>query len=66
MPAKLDLVLPGSAPRPLPSKVPHMNIGKDGSFICYGPAGGGYYNDLPDANSADTRAAAGLALVLGG
>lgn len=31
-----------------------------------GPAGGGYYNDLPDANSADTRAAAGLALVLGG
>ena len=42
MPAKLDLMLPGSAPRPLPSKVPHMNIGKDGSFVCYGPAGGGY------------------------
>jgi N-methylhydantoinase B len=30
----------------LPSKVPHMNIGKDGRFICYGPAGGGYGNPL--------------------
>ena len=23
-----------------------MNIGKDGRFICYGPAGGGYGNPL--------------------
>jgi N-methylhydantoinase B len=47
MPAKLDLVLPGSnAPKALPSKVPHMNIAKDGRFVCYGPAGGGYGNPL--------------------
>ena len=46
MPAKLDLVLPGKAAQALPSKVPHMNIGKDGSFICYGPAGGGYGDPL--------------------
>jgi len=44
-PAKLDLVTPDStATKALPSKVPHMNIGKDGRFICYGPAGGGYGN----------------------
>src|SRR5919204_454740 len=30
----------------LPSKVPHMAIAKDGRFICYGPAGGGYGNPL--------------------
>jgi N-methylhydantoinase B len=47
MPAKLDLMLPGSnAPRALPSKVPHMNVAKDGRFVCYGPAGGGYGNPL--------------------
>jgi N-methylhydantoinase B len=47
MPAKLDLGLPGSnAARALPSKVPHMNIAKDGRFVCYGPAGGGYGNPL--------------------
>ena len=46
MPAKLDLVTPGAADRALPSKVPHMNIAKAGSFICYGPAGGGYGNPL--------------------
>jgi N-methylhydantoinase B len=47
MPAKLDLVLPGSnAVRALPSKVAHMNVGKDGRFVCYGPAGGGYGNPL--------------------
>jgi len=45
MPAKLDLVQNGTA-KALPSKVPHMNIGKDGRFICYGPAGGGYGNPL--------------------
>jgi N-methylhydantoinase B len=45
MPAKLDLVQDGTA-KALPSKVPHMNIGKDGRFICYGPAGGGYGNPL--------------------
>jgi N-methylhydantoinase B len=45
MPAKLDLVT-GDTVRRLPSKVPHMNIGKDGRFICYGPAGGGYGNPL--------------------
>jgi N-methylhydantoinase B len=46
-PAKLDLVTPDHpAPRALPSKVPHMNIAKDGRFICYGPAGGGYGNPL--------------------
>ena len=44
-PAKLDLVAGGTT-RALPSKVPHMNIGKDGRFICYGPAGGGYGNPL--------------------
>jgi N-methylhydantoinase B len=44
-PAKLDLVTAdSSATRALPSKVPHMNIAKDGRFICYGPAGGGYGN----------------------
>jgi N-methylhydantoinase B len=44
-PAKLDLVTPDStATKALPSKVPHMNIAKDGRFICYGPAGGGYGN----------------------
>jgi len=43
----LDLLLPGSnAPKALPSKVPHMNVGKDGRFVCYGPAGGGYGNLL--------------------
>src|SRR5204862_2193961 len=41
MPAKLDLVTANSS-RALPSKVPHMNIAKDGRFVCYGPAGGGY------------------------
>ena len=47
MPAKLDLLMPGSnAPKALPSKVPHMNVGKDGRFVCYGPAGGGYGNPL--------------------
>src|SRR4029077_780706 len=47
MPAKLDLLLPGSnAPKALPSKVPHMNVAKDGRFVCYGPAGGGYGNPL--------------------
>jgi N-methylhydantoinase B len=45
MPAKLDLVQ-GDSSRALPSKVPHMNIAKDGRFICYGPAGGGYGNPL--------------------
>ena len=46
-PAKLDLVTPdGTATKALPSKVPHMNIAKDGRFICYGPAGGGYGNPL--------------------
>jgi len=45
MPAKLDLVAGGTT-RALPSKVPHMNIAKDGRFICYGPAGGGYGNPL--------------------
>jgi N-methylhydantoinase B len=41
-PAELDLLLPGAnAARALPSKVPHMNIAKDGRFVCYGPAGGG-------------------------
>ena len=35
-----------TAQRALPSKVPHMNIAKDGRFICYGPAGGGYGNPL--------------------
>jgi len=45
MPAKLDLVQDGTS-RALPSKVPHMNIGKDGRFICYGPAGGGYGDPL--------------------
>jgi N-methylhydantoinase B len=40
-------MLPGSnAPKALPSKVPHMNIAKDGRFVCYGPAGGGYGNPL--------------------
>ena len=34
------------ATKALPSKVPHMNIAKDGRFICYGPAGGGYGNPL--------------------
>ena len=47
--AKLDLMTPGKADRALPSKVPHMNIAKDGSFICYGPAGGGYGNPLERA-----------------
>jgi N-methylhydantoinase B len=46
MPAKLDLMTPGKPDRALPSKVPHMNIGKDGRFVCYGPAGGGYGNPL--------------------
>jgi len=32
--------------RALPSKVPHMNVSKDGRFVCYGPAGGGYGNAL--------------------
>jgi len=45
MPAKLDLVQ-GNTIKALPSKVPHMNIAKDGRFICYGPAGGGYGNPL--------------------
>ena len=45
MPAKLDLVAGGTT-RALPSKVPHMNIAKDGRFVCYGPAGGGYGNPL--------------------
>ena len=47
MPAKLDLLMPGSnAPKALPSKVPYMGVGKDGRFVCYGPAGGGYGNPL--------------------
>ena len=46
MPAKLDLMVPGQADRALPSKVPHMNIAKDGRFVCYGPAAGGYGNPL--------------------
>jgi len=46
MPAKLDLMVPGQTDRALPSKVPHMNIAKDGRFVCYGPAGGGYGNPL--------------------
>ena len=46
MPAKLDLVPGGDARRALPSKVPHMNIAKDGRFVCYGPAGGGYGDPL--------------------
>ena len=46
MPAKLDLVTPGKPDRALPSKVPHMNIGTGGRFVCYGPAGGGYGNPL--------------------
>jgi len=41
MPAKLDLLANGTT-HALPSKVPHMNIAKDGRFVCYGPAGGGY------------------------
>jgi N-methylhydantoinase B len=45
MPAKLDL-LAGGTTRALPSKVPHMNIAKDGRFVCYGPAGGGYGDPL--------------------
>ena len=45
MPAELDLVAGGTT-RALPSKVPHMNIAKDGRFVCYGPAGGGYGNPL--------------------
>jgi len=45
MPAKLDLLANGTT-RALPSKVPHMNIAKDGRFVCYGPAGGGYGNPL--------------------
>jgi N-methylhydantoinase B len=45
MPAKLDLVAGGTT-RALPSKVPHMNVAKDGRFVCYGPAGGGYGNPL--------------------
>ncbi len=54
MPAKLDLVAGGTT-RALPSKVPHMNVGKGGRFICYGPAGGGYGNPLErdPANVAD-------------
>jgi N-methylhydantoinase B len=44
-PAKLDLVTAAGS-RALPSKVPHMNIAKDGRFVCYGPAGGGYGNPL--------------------
>ncbi len=45
MPAKLDLLAGGTA-RALPSKVPHMNVAKNGRFVCYGPAGGGYSNPL--------------------
>src|SRR5258708_6038071 len=48
MPAKLDLLGNGTT-RALPSKVPHMNVGKDGRFICYGPAGAGYGNALERA-----------------
>jgi N-methylhydantoinase B len=32
MPATLDLVVGGTT-RALPSKVPHMNIAKDGRFV---------------------------------
>ena len=46
VPARLDLMVPGQADRALPSKVPYMHIGKDGRFVCYGPAGGGYGNPL--------------------
>jgi N-methylhydantoinase B len=38
--------LANGATHALPSKVPHMNIAKDGRFVCYGPAGGGYGNPL--------------------
>ena len=40
MPAKLDLLADGTT-HALPSKVPHMNIAKDGRFVCYGPGEGG-------------------------
>ena len=55
MPAEFDLVHGAAARRALPSKVPHMKIGKDGRFICYGPAGGGYGDPLErdPANVAD-------------
>ena len=45
MPAKLNL-LAGGTTRALASKVPHMNFAKDGRFVCYGPAGGGYGDPL--------------------
>ena len=45
MPAKLDLRT-RQHHAALPSKVPHMDIAKDGRFVCYGPAGGGYGNPL--------------------
>jgi len=38
--------LAGGTTRALPSKVPHMNVAKDGRFVCYGSAGGGYGNPL--------------------
>src|SRR5258707_5349312 len=37
---------PTAPTRALPSKVPHMDIAKDGRFVCYGPAGGGCSNPL--------------------
>ena len=46
MPAKLDLVVAGGATRALLSTALHMNVAKDGRFVCYGPAGGGYGNPL--------------------
>jgi N-methylhydantoinase B len=33
---KLDLLANGTT-HALPSKVPHMNIARDGRFVCYGP-----------------------------
>ena len=59
MPAKLDLVVAGGATRALPSKVPHMNVAKDGRFVCYGPAGGGYGNPLERDPSEGRRRCAG-------
>ena len=59
MPAKLDLVVPAAPTRALPSKVPHMNVAKDGRFVCYGPAGGGYGNPLERDPAQGRRRRAG-------
>ena len=42
----ISIFWPAGPTRALPSKLPHMNIAKDGRFVCYGPAGGGYGNPL--------------------